>query len=190
MRRETVTYFQAVADRAPVPVILVSEAGRELSVDVMVELAGHPGVIGVVDEGAFGRAAEVRARTSGVKREVTVTPVFAAVTGRMARAAAGTGQMLGGTAVLSPGPGLRTRVKTVGFQVLSGRTTDMLEAWGLGVSGAVPRLGAASPQSCCEVWQAWKDGDQGLAEEKTGQGSGSGGANGGGEGRELEQVWV
>ena len=166
MRLETVTYFQAVADRAPLPVVLVSEAGRELSVDVMVELAGHPGVLGVVDEGARGNVAEVRARTAGVKREVTVTPVFAAVTGRMVRAAAGAGQMLGGTAVLSPGTGMKTRVKTVGFQVLSGRTTEMLGVWGLGASGAVPRLGAASPQSCCEVWQAWKDGDQGLAEEK------------------------
>ena len=33
MRLELVTYFQAVADRAGLPVVIVSEAGREISAD-------------------------------------------------------------------------------------------------------------------------------------------------------------
>ena len=50
MRLETVTYFQAVADRSALPVVLVSEAGGTLGTEVLVELAGHGNVIGVVDE--------------------------------------------------------------------------------------------------------------------------------------------
>src|SRR6267378_535179 len=81
------TYFQIIADRSPLPVVLYSAAslaGGLLPVEVVIELAGHPQIIGLVD-GAGGRERiealrEVRAR---VKREVTVTAVFAAVTGRM-----------------------------------------------------------------------------------------------------------
>ena len=42
----------------------------------------------------------------------------------------------------------------------------MLESWQSGAVGAVPRVGACAPQACCEVWQAFKDGDLPLAEEK------------------------
>ncbi len=167
MRLELVTYFQAVADRAGLPVVMVSEAGREISAEVMVELAGHPGILGAVCGGSA--VAAVKAGTVGVKREVTVTTVFAAVTGRMLRQGAGdfvAASSLGGTAVLTAAPGIRTRTKVVGFQVLSGGTGGLLEAWQAGAVGAVPRLGAAAPQACCEVYQAWKDGDLGLAEEK------------------------
>ncbi len=161
MRLETVTYFQAVADRAALPVVLVSEAGRSLGTEVLVELAGHGNVIGVVDELAAARVAELRAATAGVRRETTVTTVFAAVTGRMAAAnvaAAGPMPVLSGV--------VRTRVKTVGFQVLCGSTTGIYGALTSGASGAAPRLGAAAPQACCEVYQAFRDGDLGLSEEK------------------------
>ena len=30
----------------------------------------------------------------------------------------------------------------------------------------MPLLGPCAPQACCEVWQAFRDGDQPLAEEK------------------------
>ena len=42
----------------------------------------------------------------------------------------------------------------------------MLDAWIAGAVGAVPTLGACAPQACCEVWQAFKDGDPALAAEK------------------------
>ena len=74
----------------------------------------------------------------------------------------------GGAAVASaPGkPGLRTRTKTVGFQLLAGDSLGMLEGLQAGAVGAVPGFGACAPQACYEVVAAWKDGDAGLAEEK------------------------
>jgi dihydrodipicolinate synthase/N-acetylneuraminate lyase len=42
----------------------------------------------------------------------------------------------------------------------------MLQAWDNGATGALPRLAACAPQACCEVWQAFKDGDPALAAEK------------------------
>ena len=168
MRLELVTYFQAVADRAGVPVVMVSEPGRQIPAALLVELAGHPGILGAVCAG--NDVAEVKAATASVRREVTVTTVFAAVTGRMLRLGSGdfvAASSLGGTAVLAAAaPGIKTRTKGVGFQILSGGTGGMLGDWQAGAVGAVPRLGAAAPQACCEVYQAWKDGDLGLAEEK------------------------
>ncbi len=172
-RAERMTYFQAVADRCPLPVVAVSDDGRELAEEEVAELAGHPGVIGVID----ARAAErmERYKALAVSREVTVTTVFAAVTGRMLKQVQpGTGAFVtaetlgqgGGVASAPPLPALKTRVRKVGFQVLAGRTSGMLGAWRAEASGAVPTLGACAPQACCEVWQAFKDGDAGLAEEK------------------------
>jgi dihydrodipicolinate synthase/N-acetylneuraminate lyase len=61
---------------------------------------------------------------------------------------------------------LKTRTKRVGFQILAESTGSMLTAWKLGATGAAPRFAACAPQACCEVWQAFKDGDLQLAEEK------------------------
>ena len=173
MRAERVTYFQAVADRCPLPMVVVSGAGRELAADEVAELAGHPGVIGVIDSRAAERMEGYKALP--VSREVTVTTIFAAVTGRMQRqVVTGAGAFVsaetlghgGGVATAPPVSAIRTRVKRVGFQVLAGETSTMLAAWQAGAAGAVPGLGACAPQACCEVWQAHKDGDPGLAEEK------------------------
>ncbi len=68
--------------------------------------------------------------------------------------------------MLEARPGVKTRLKKVGFQVLTSTTAGMLESWQAGAVGAVPRVGACAPQACCEVWQAFKDGDLPLAEEK------------------------
>jgi dihydrodipicolinate synthase/N-acetylneuraminate lyase len=166
MRIETETYFRAVADGASIPVVLVSESGRELSVPAVAGLAEHPNVIGLI-EGEGSRIAAIKAATSSVSREVTVTSVFAAATRRMLRGSvAASSANLGGVAVLEARPGVKTRVKRVGFQVLSATTAGMLESWRRGAVGAVPRAGACAPQACCEVWQAFKDGDLLLAEEK------------------------
>jgi 4-hydroxy-2-oxoglutarate aldolase len=174
------TYFQVVADRSPLPVVLYSAASVEgglLPLEVVIELAGHPQIIGLVD-GALGRERiealrEVRAR---VKREVTVTAVFAAVTGRMqVRDDGATGGLIaadtlaGGGATLAVAPSkmaAKTRTKVVGFQVLGGNTTGMLEALRAGAVGAMPAFAASAPQACYEVLAAWKDGDEGLAQEK------------------------
>lgn len=178
LRLELVTYFHAVADRSPLPVVLSSTAHAQLPVDVLAELAGHPGIIGLIDAEAVGeRLAAILAATAQVSREVTVTTIFAAATGRMlevvAPSAAGgnfvSAESLGGgvaLAVAPPVPALKTRVKRVGFQVLSATTADMLDALAGGAVGAVPRFGACAPQATNEVFQAWKDGDAPLAAEK------------------------
>ena len=48
--KELLTYFQAVADRSALPVVLY-DAGHEepLPVDVVIELAGHPQILGLVE---------------------------------------------------------------------------------------------------------------------------------------------
>lgn len=173
-RAERATYFQAVADRCPLPVVLVSASGRELSAEEVAELAAHPKIIGAIDTQAGERMAGYKALQ--VSREVKVTTIFLAVTGRMLKQVDSSGagafvsaEMLGhggGIATAPPLPALKTRVKKVGFQVLTGDSRAMLSAWQAGAAGAVPALSACAPQACCEVWQAFKDGDEGLAEEK------------------------
>jgi 4-hydroxy-2-oxoglutarate aldolase len=174
--RELLTYFRAVADRAALPVVLYSPDGL-LPVDVVVELAGHPQIIGLLDGGAGERIAGVKAGTAAVRRDVTVTTVFAAVTGRMQaqQEPAGAGTFIsadvltdGGAAlaVAPPKPAIKTRTKVVGFQVLGGASTGMLEALQAGAAGVAPGFAACAPQGCYEVFAAWKDGDLALAEEK------------------------
>ena len=176
--RETLTYFQAIADGSPLPLLLTSAPDRELSVETIVELAGHPRILGIVE--GSGRIAEIKAATSHVRRTATVTTIFAAVTGRMLAKStapvAGTGSFISveslgaGTALgIAPpvaGPGLKTRTRETGFQVLGGMTVGMLAAFRAGALGAVPRMAACAPQACYEVLAGWKDGDEGLAEEK------------------------
>lgn len=175
-RRELMTYFRAVADRAALPVVLESDG--MLSVAMAIELAEHPGIIGLVDGGGqSARVAALRVGTAVVKREVTVTAVFAAVTGRMlARSAAeskttllASESLTGGGAMVAAAParaGLKTRTKTVGFQVLAGGTAGMLESLEAGAVGAMPGFASCAPQAVYEVLAAWKDGDPGLAREK------------------------
>ncbi|HEY6412838.1 MAG TPA: dihydrodipicolinate synthase family protein [Edaphobacter sp.] len=174
--RELLTYFRAVADRSAVPVVLYSP-DESLPVEVAVELAGHPQIIGLLDGGAGERIAEVKAGTAAVRREVIVTTVFAAVTGRMQaqQEPTGAGTFVsadaltdGGAAlaVAPPKPAIKTRTKVVGFQVLGGSSAGMLEALQTGAVGVVPGFAACAPQGCYEVFAAWKDGDVALAEEK------------------------
>jgi 4-hydroxy-2-oxoglutarate aldolase len=178
--KSLLTYFQAVADRSALPVVLcsASQQGAMLPVELVIELAGHPQMIGLVDGSADGeRLAKLKAATASVKRDVSVTPVFAAATGRMqARGdVAPAGGFIsahtlteGGTALaVAPAkPVVKTRTKVVGFQILVANSADMLEGLRAGAVGAMPAFAASAPQACYEVLAAWKDGDEGLAEEK------------------------
>jgi 4-hydroxy-2-oxoglutarate aldolase len=87
--RETLTFFRTIADRSPLPVVLFSGSGRnQLAVGAITELADHPRILGLID--AAARPTDITAMltaTAAIKQEVTVTPVFAAVTARMAKAA-------------------------------------------------------------------------------------------------------
>ena len=175
MRTELLNYFQLIADRSALPVVLAGERGSRMDLMVIGELGQHPHILGWMDtEASPARIKAVRALTADVSREVTVTPVFAAVTGRMQRNAVTdstfvSAESLGGGAGLAMAPvvpSLKTRKKRVGFQVLAGSTAGMLDAWQAGAVGGIPRLGACAPQGCCEVWQAFKDSDLALAAEK------------------------
>lgn len=178
--RQVELFFRAVADRAGLPVVLWSDAragGFELPVEMAGELAGHPNVLGMVDAGLdVDRLGAVRAATAGVRREATVTTVFAAVTRRML-STEGEGaatfvpaEALGGgvsVAVAPPKPALKTRTKSVGFQVVgAGAASAMVPLLEAGVAAALPELAACAPQGCHEVWAAFKDGDAELARLK------------------------
>lgn len=173
-------YFRSVADRSPIPVILYNIPKcipYQIPIELITELADHPNIIGIKDSsGSVDRIrATVAATKSSLRRTVTVTPIFEAVTGRMlapATEGAGTfiaaGNLAGGSAVATPPPvaPIKTRTKEVGFQVLSGSTSALLASLQEGASGGILALAACTPQACQEVYLAWKDHDLKLAEEK------------------------
>jgi 4-hydroxy-2-oxoglutarate aldolase len=170
--RELLAYFQSVADRSPLPLVM----SGAISTETAIELAGHRNILGLVANDAANITKIVTA-TKAIEREVTVTNVFAAVTGRMmAQRDTSAGQTFisvdtltdGATAlaVAPPKSSLRTRTKKVGFQVLAGDTVGMLAGLNAGAVGAMTGFSACAPQGCYEVLAAWKDGDQGLATEK------------------------
>ena len=177
--RELMTYFRSVADRSALPVVLYSEPWEQtglLPAEVVIELASHPQIIGLVDSvSKQERLRTIKDGTAAVKRDVAVTAVFAAVTGRMqarsenAVGLIGADRLTDGGAGVAVGPtkmAAKTRTKVVGFQMLAGCTAEMLEGLRAGAVGAMPAFAASSPQACYEVLAAWKDGDEGLAREK------------------------
>jgi dihydrodipicolinate synthase/N-acetylneuraminate lyase len=175
---EVMLYFRAVADASPLPVMLGSESGSQgyrLSVDEIAELARHGNVLGVYDEGlTVERYRAIAEATRDVKREVVVTTVFAPVTRRMVAAGEMDGagfvtaaSLSGGVAVVAKTKALKTRTKTVGFQVMAaGSAVGLVELLQAGAAGAMMALSACAPQGCYEAFAAFKDGNPALAAEK------------------------
>jgi 4-hydroxy-2-oxoglutarate aldolase len=168
---ELLTYLHTIADSSPLPIVLLN-----IGAEVAAEFASHPNIIGLLDSQPNDAAAirHLLERTASTKRQVTVTPVFAAVTSRMQRTASNAEALvsavsLGATASavaeMPPAP-LRTRTKTVGFQIIAAHTATMLNGLLSGAVGTAPAFAAAAPQACYEVLAAWKDQDQPLAAEK------------------------
>jgi len=121
-------------------------------------------------------AAMVQA-TRHITRTALVTEVQQAVTGRMLSSPkkgeniVGLGEIggaNGGTALAAPpkGPGVKTRNKEVGFQVLVGAAHTLLNSLQLGASGAVLAFAAPAPTICFEIYAAFRDNDQELARSK------------------------
>src|ERR1700753_1019624 len=181
--REMLTYYQAVADRSPLPVLLYSVpscTAYDLPVEVVAELAMHPNIIGMKDSsGNVERIGElVNATRSARKRTVTVTPVFAAVTSRMlsshtvkeeiATFVAAEQLVSGATVLAAPGPRrpLKTRTREVGFQILCGSAQTLYPSLEAGATGGVLALASVAPQACGEVYTAWAEKDPALAAEK------------------------
>ena len=173
-------YFRSVADRSPLPVLLYNIprfVPYDIPIELIAELAQHPNIIGIKDSsGSLPRiGATVGATRNVARRTVTVTPIFEAVTARMLAAKLETGNtfvsagdLAGGVALAAAAPAtpLKTRTREVGFQVLTGSASILLEALEAGASGAILGFAACAPQACQEVYLAWKDHDLKLAAEK------------------------
>jgi len=171
-------YFRSVADRSPLPVLLYNVPNcvpQEIPLEVVAELADHPNIIGIKDSaGSVERIkAEVEATGHARKRTVTVTPVFEAVTGRMLapdpaeQGFVPASQLAGGQVVaVASTPALKTRTKEVGFQILCGSATVILDAIEAGASGGILAFASFAPEACQEIYMAWKDHDPKLARTK------------------------
>jgi 4-hydroxy-2-oxoglutarate aldolase len=175
-------FYRSVADRSPLPVLLYNIprcVPYSIPIEVIAELAQHPNIIGIKDSsGSLERIkATVAATQSAARRTFAVTPVFEAVTSRMltpqasglgASTFVSAGDLAEGIALAAPPPQaqIRTRSREVGFQVLTGSASGILEALEAGASGAILGFAACAPQACQEVYFAWKDHDLKLAKEK------------------------
>ncbi|HEY1768236.1 MAG TPA: dihydrodipicolinate synthase family protein [Terracidiphilus sp.] len=180
-------YFRSVADRSPLPVLLYNIpkcVPYQIPIEMIAELAAHPNIIGIKDSsGSVDRIRATVAATQGaLRRTVSVTPVFEAVTARMLNAStaesagvfvsagdlASAGSSAGGVAVATPPPvqPIKTRRREVGFQVLCGAASALFESLQAGACGGILAFAACAPQACQEVYLAWKDHDLKLAEEK------------------------
>jgi 4-hydroxy-2-oxoglutarate aldolase len=173
-------YFQTVADKSPLPVVLYNIpkfVPYQIPVEMVAELAQHPNIIAIKDSsGSIERIkATIAATKNAPRRKVMVTTVFEAVTARMlarvpveAATFVPAGELAGGSAVAIAPPvdPIKTRTKEVGFQVLTGSTAILLQSLEAGGAGAILGFAACAPQACQEVYLAWKDHDAKLAGEK------------------------
>jgi 4-hydroxy-2-oxoglutarate aldolase len=173
---EAMLFFRTVADASPLPVML---RGDGLAVEAIAALAQHQNILGMYDATlTLERYGTVAAATRAIQHEATVTTVFAPVTRRMLRTVAAdagsavfvTAESLAGgaaVAVAPPKAAIKTRSKTVGFQVMAaGSVAGLVAMLEAGVAGSMPRLAACAPQGCYEAYAAFKDGDPMLAAEK------------------------
>jgi 4-hydroxy-2-oxoglutarate aldolase len=173
-------YFRSIADRSPLPVMLYNIpkcVPYQIPVELVGELAAHPNIIGIKDSsGKVERiGAQVAATENAPRRTVPVTEVFEAATARML---APRGEAKGsfvsvsdlsvGAAVATAATAVpvKTRSREVGFQVLSGSGSTVLESLEAGATGAILAFAAFAPQACQEIYLAWKDHDLALAAEK------------------------
>jgi dihydrodipicolinate synthase/N-acetylneuraminate lyase len=182
------SFYRFVADRSPLPVVIYNAphtTGYDIAVEVVVELAEHPNVIGIKESsGSLEKLRAIAGRTRHIHRAATVAERFEPVTGRMFKAAAAAGSeaalvpaeaALAASAGASPKPSsaavqvvgkLRTRQKDVGFQIMIGSAQQLHESLQTGATGASLPFAAAAPGACFEIYTAFKDGDASLAEQK------------------------
>jgi 4-hydroxy-2-oxoglutarate aldolase len=170
-------FYRTLADRSPLPVIIYNfpqATGYDIPAEVVIELSEHPNLIGIKESaGVIGKVKQMAEGTRHVRRTVTVTEIFNAVTSRMLGSAALTNgssdvvpaSSLGGTAVAVP-PKPKTRSKEVGYQVLVGSAHLLKDSLDAGAVGAVLAFACAAPTACYEIYAAWKEGDMELAREK------------------------
>lgn len=182
-------FYRTVADRSPLPVIIYNfpqATGYDMPAEVVIELAEHPNIVGIKESsGDVEKVRRIVAGTQHIKRSVTVTETFEAVTARMLTAAAGSngngGELVpvaalaGGEGIRSSAPSssavtvvgsLKTRQKEVGFQVLVGAADKLHVSLDAGAVGAILAFACPAPTACYEIYAAWKEGDAILARVK------------------------
>ena len=176
-----VGFYRMVADHSPLPVLLYTVppyTAYDLPLEVIVELAEHPNIIGIKESsGNVEKVGSMVQRTRHIKRTATATDVLQAVTQRMQSSAASrqggrdqfvsTEELVGGaTLAVAAKPGIKTRTKEAGFQVLVGAAQSLLPSLQAGASGGVLAFAAPAPTICFEIYAAWKDNDIELAQSK------------------------
>jgi 4-hydroxy-2-oxoglutarate aldolase len=184
-------YFRTVADRSPLPVILYSFpqcTGYDLPVELIVELAAHPNILGIKESsGDLAKVERIVHRTRDIERQVRVTHDFQPVTARMIQKAAKASQgalvTAGALAATAPAHAAksaanpssaavevvgtrRTRHKQVGFQTLVGSGHKLHALLNVGAVGGILAFAACAPTACYEIYAAFKDNDHKLAAEK------------------------
>ena len=181
-------FYRFVCDRSPLPVVIYNfpqATGYDIPVEVVVELAEHPNLIGIKESsGSIEKVQKMAEETRHIKRSATVTETFAAVTARMLTAAnaasasaeggalvtvgalAGTGAQKPSSAAVTVVGGMKTRKKEVGFQVLVGAAHKLHPSLDAGAVGAILAFADCAPTACYEIYAAWKEGDAALAREK------------------------
>jgi len=166
-------YFGALADRSPLPVILYhipQSVPCEFPVELVRDLAQHPNIIGLKDSsGDLDRLAAIVAATKdSPKRSVTVTPHFTAIPARQLKAQSSeliAPEALLGGANLNVST-LKTRTREVGFAVVTGAAHQFLPSLVAGATGAVLGFASFAPEACQEIYLAWRDHDNALAESR------------------------
>jgi dihydrodipicolinate synthase/N-acetylneuraminate lyase len=181
-------FYRFVCDRSPLPVIIYNfpqATGYDMPAELVIELAAHPNLIGIKESsGSIEKVQKIVEGTRHIKRSATVNETFAAVTGRMLKAAAAASASADGGALVTVGAltgtatpkpsssavtvigGLKTRQKEVGFQVLVGAAHKLHASLDAGAVGAILAFADCAPTACYEIYTAWKDGDAALAREK------------------------
>src|SRR5271169_1434629 len=182
-------FYRFVCDRSPLPVIIYNfpqATGYDIPAEVVIELAEHPNLIGIKESsGSIDKVQQMVEGTRHIKRSATVTETFAAVTGRMMKAATSATANADGGTIVSVGAliganvapkassvavrvvgGLKTREKEVGFQLLVGAAQKLEPSLAVGAVGAILAFADCAPTACYEIYAAWKDGDTALAREK------------------------
>ncbi|MGH9563782.1 MAG: dihydrodipicolinate synthase family protein, partial [Terracidiphilus sp.] len=180
-------YYRSIADRSPLPVILYNIpqcVPYPIPIELVAELAAHPNIIAIKDSsGNLERiGALVAATANAPRRSVPVTQVFEAVTARMLQKPSEPGpsfvsirELTGGAVAAAPppvaapaqsAPAIKTRSREVGFQVLCGSGSTVMESLEAGATGAILGCAAFAPQACQEIYLVWKDHDLALAREK------------------------
>jgi 4-hydroxy-2-oxoglutarate aldolase len=181
-------FYRFVCDRSPLPVIIYNfpqATSYDIPAELVIELAGHPNLIGIKESsGSIEKVQKMVAGTRHIKRTATVNETFAAVTGRMLKAAEAASASAEGGALVSVGAlagtaaakpsssavtvigGLKTRQREVCFQVLVGAAQKLAPSLDAGAVGAILAFADCAPTACYEIYAAWKDGDASLAREK------------------------